>query len=58
MSFIIGIVIFIISIIVFMILQNTHKSRTDLVNRLIDITADERERESQSNSNNKTKRLS
>lgn len=54
----VSIVIFIISIIVFMILQNTHKSRTDLVNRLIDITADERERESQSNSNIKTKRLS
>lgn len=54
----VSIVIFIISIIIFMILQNSHKSRTDLVNRLIDITADERERESQSNSNIKTKRLS
>ncbi len=50
----VSIVIFIASIIVFVILQNSKKSRANLVNRLIDITAYERERELQS----KTKMVS
>lgn len=50
----VSIAIFIASIIVFVILQNSKKSRANLVNRLIDITAYERERELQS----KTKMVS